>query len=88
VVSTILNDHNAFTIRITQSKKNSSGTAHPTMQLQILEDFLLVKQSALLESVYVADTDVAKSRDYNDCSILVSMQVVFRPTLAETLYVL
>jgi hypothetical protein len=43
MVSTVVKDHNAFTVRITYSKKNSSGTAHPTTHLQILEDFLLVK---------------------------------------------
>jgi len=87
VVSTDVKDHNGFTIRITQSKKNSSGTVHPTTQHQISEDFLFVKRSDLLKSVYVADTGVVKSRDYNDCSILVSVQVVFRLTLAETLHV-
>jgi len=63
MVSTVLKDHSAFTFRITQSKKNSSGTVHPTMQLQILEDFLLVKQSDILKSVYVADSDAVSSRD-------------------------
>ena len=111
MVSTVVKDHDAFTIRITQSKKNSSGTVHRTTQHQIPEDFLLVKQFDILKSVYVADTDVVyvadtnvvyvadtdvvyvadtdvvKSRDCNDCSILVSKQVVFRPTLAETLHV-
>jgi len=127
VVSTVVKDHDAFTIRITQSKKNSSGTVHRTTQHQIPEDFLLVKQFDILKSVYVADTDVVyvadtnvvyvadtdvvyvadtdvvyvadtdvvyvadtdvvKSRDCNDCSILVSKQVVFRPALAETLHV-
>jgi len=86
VVSTIVKFQNAFTIRITRCKKNSSGTAHPTTQLQISED-LLVKQSDVLKSVYVANTDDVKSRDYSDSNtrILVSVWVVFRLTVTETL---
>jgi hypothetical protein len=58
MVCTIVKDHDALTVRITQSKKNFSGTAHPTTQLKIPEDFLLVKQSDILKSVCVADSDL------------------------------
>jgi hypothetical protein len=51
VGSSVLKDCSAFTFRIAQSKKSSSGSGHPRTQRQIPAGFRLLKQSNLLKSV-------------------------------------